>query len=476
MIFKELQRRAAICFGPVRVAAASTIAVVILTALVMSGCAGTGSRQSEEKPEPTAAATSVRLSKPMGEELNIKTEAIEKRNLATTLHVTGQINPQFGKEVSLATRVTGRVVQILTSPGQNVKAGQTLAVIDSQQISDLEGELIEAQSRLNIAREVEGRERQIYEEQLKRPKAFIEAKARFDEAKVQLELTELELKRLKSLFEERIAAEKDYYTARAHFNRAEAVYRQTMSDMQREERLFQNKSMMKRDYQLAMAETNHAQQRFNTLRQRLKFMGMTDEMVNRSCVTQKIGGTIPLVAPQAGIITQQTVALGEVVDPGKQAFLITDLTNVAISAEISEVDLPHITMGMPVKAKISGYPDEVFVGTISYIDSHVHTETRTATIRATVPNPDLKLKANMFAEVDIDLSPRMVLACPRGAVLEREAKKVVYVSTRSGYEERKVKLGQTNDKFYEIISGLAEGDKVVTAGSLLLKAELTSTH
>ena len=442
------------------------------TMAILAGCSS--AQVSRDHPPPPKQERAVPVSQSLTEELHMKAEPVKKRLLATSLHVTGQIHPEFGKEVSLTTRVTGRVVDILVTPGQHVAAGQVLALIDSQQISDLQAELIEAQSKLDIAKAHEERERQIYEEQLKRPKTLIEARARFDEAKVQLELTEREFKRIEELHKERIAAAKDFYAAQASHAKAQSVYRQATSDLQREEGLFQNKAMMKRDYQVTQAETRRSQQHLNTLHQRLILLGMTPSTVDQVIATGKIVAAVPIAAPVPGLITHQDAALGEIVEPGKQAFRITDLSTVAISADIPEVDLSHVTIGMQVKAKVTGYPDKTFTGTISYISSHVNPESRTVPIRARLLNPDMKLKASMFAETDIELPPLLVLACPKEAVQERDGRKVVYVAARQDFREHLIQVGRSNEQYYAVVSGLNEGDRVVTAGSLLLKAQLAA--
>ncbi|MBX9688836.1 MAG: efflux RND transporter periplasmic adaptor subunit [Candidatus Obscuribacterales bacterium] len=449
----------------------SNLIASLLCASLLASCS-----QKEEKSESNAdqkeAPNSVTVSKELSDDLKIKTEAVEKRMLATSLHVTGQIHPEFGKEISLTTRVAGRVVDILVTPGQHVKAGQVLALIDSQNVSELQAELIEAKSKLQIARAHQDREEDIYDEQLKRPKALIAAREHSTEAKVQLELTEREFKRVEQLHKEGIAAAKDYFSAQANYAKAQAAFRQASSDLQREEQLFQNKAMMKRDFQLAQAETKREEQHLNTLKQRLRFLGMTEKMLEQVLSSGKIEGTVPILAPIDGLITHQDIAMGEIVDPGKQALRISDLSTVSVTADISEVDLTHVTIGTKVRVHVTGFPGKFFDGTVSYISSHVNPDSRTVPIRSRLSNPDLKLKANMFAETDIELSPRMVLACPKSAVLERDAHKIVYLSNAGTYKEQRIITGSSNEKYYEVISGLAPGDKVVTSGTLLLKTEL----
>ncbi len=423
---------------------------------------------SEKKSPPPE------VSKSSNEDIPIETELVKKRLLKNTLNVAGQIHPEFGKEVSLTNHIQGRIVRILVSPGQNVHKGQILAWIDSRTISGIQSELIEADSKLAIAKAHEIRERLIYNEQLKRPEALIEAQAQFDEANTKLKLTARNLKRYEQLTREKIAATKDLYAAQASFATAQSVFKQAKADLEREERLFKNKAMMKRDLQLAQAEVRSAQQHLNTLRQRLIFNGMTKAQVENVLKNGQINGEIPIISSMSGVISGQYVALGEIVDPGKKAFRITDLSTVALSADIPAADLPKISIGTTVTAKISGYSNQTFEGKINYISSHIDPESRTAQIRARIPNPDLKLRASLFTDTEIQLPPHMVLACPKDALQSRGNEKVVYIANQEHYKEQAVEVGASNEEYYEVISGLKEGDKVVTTGSLLLKAQFES--
>ena len=408
------------------------------------------------------------------EHIKLESEAVKKRSLGDSLQVAGEILPEFGKEVSLTNRVTGRVVKIFVKPGQPVKKGQTLALIDSQQISDLQSQLIEANSKLDIAKAHEERERQIYNEQLKRPEALLEANERFDEAKVQLQLSKQNMERYDKLLKEGIAASKDFYASQAKYNRARSLHRQAKADMEREQGLYKNKAMLRRDLQLAQAEVRRAKQRVSTLKQRLVFLGMTADKANQIMASGRIEGTVPIIASMSGTISKQDVALGAMVDPGKEAFRISDLSTVALSAEIPGADIPSLSIGMPVVARVSGLPGRKFTGKINYIGSHIDPETRTAPIRARLSNKDAKLKASMFADTTIKLPPHMVLACPKESVQKKKGHDVVYVADEEHFIEQPVRLGRDNEKYYEVISGLEEGDRVVTNGSLLLKTEVAS--
>jgi cobalt-zinc-cadmium efflux system membrane fusion protein len=442
--------------------------------------ASLSSCQAPEMNEPSAQAVKnanvITVTKDVANDIGLTTEPVVYHSLKIPLHVTGQIHPEIGKEVDVNTRSSGRVIKIFVKLGDTVNLGQALAEVDSQQISDLQAELIEAKSKLSIAQAQEDREKSIYQEQLSRPKTLIQAKTHFDETKVRLDLAEAEFKRQEELYKEKITSLKGFMAARGDFEQAKLAFRQAVSELQREDRLYQNKAMLKKDYQLAAAETARAKQHLHTLTQRLIFLGMSKEVADHCLKTGKISGSIILRASAPGIITHQDIAIGEMVDPGKRAFTITDLFSVIVGADIPEVDLAKVKIGSEVKVKIASYPDYLFSGKIFYISENVNPDTRTVSIRARLPNPDRKLKTNMFAELDLMGEPRTVLACPKAAVQERDGNKVVYIEVPGGYIERKIEPGISSEKYYEVISGLKEGEKVVTQGSLMLKTELSYRH
>src|SRR5262249_1509588 len=152
----------------------------------------------------------------------------------------------------------------------------------------------------------------------------------------------------------------------------------------------------------------------------------------------RIIAEVPIVAPASGVITHQRTAVGEVINPEENVFTITDLSSVVVAADIPEVQVPKVHIGSKVHVKVASYPNVDFEGTISYISELVNPETRTIALRAKLPNSDRRLKSNMFAEIDIQGQPQMLLACPKSALQERDGKKVVYIYTPNGYQERQV--------------------------------------
>jgi membrane fusion protein, heavy metal efflux system len=445
---------------------------------ILAGLTGCGEKMSalQSYQAPGQQASTAPIQADDVHDLKLACETVRLQKLANNLMVTGQIHPQFGKEVDVTARVAGRVTATFVQPGQHVKPGHPLAQIDSQEIGDLQAELLEAKSKLQLANAHEERERGIYENLLRGPKELVEARTNVEQAKVELELAEADHKRQLDLYKEKIASAKDFLAAQAKFRKAESEYKQAKSHLEREEGLFKNKNLLKRDFLLAHAETQRASQHLKTIKQRLQVLGMTELAIEELLQTDNMHASVTIVAPASGIITHQDVYSGELIDPGKRAFVITDLSSVAVSADIPEVDLASVKKGMKVDVKVSAFPEERFTGTINYLSARVNPETRTVQIRAQLDNSDLRLKSNMFAEIRIETPPTLALACPRSAIHLRDGHSVVYVIDKNGYGERPIKVGRTSEQYTEVVSGLNEGEKIVTDGSLLLKTELTANH
>lgn len=436
--------------------------------LVLTGCA-----QNKQAADTGKNPNKITIDQELSNQLDIKTEPIGMRQLALNLPVTGSVHPDVGRETDVNTRFSGRVMEVLVKPGQVVNSKTVLALIDSHEVSQLQAELLEAQSKVHIAQAQEDRERQVYEEQLLRPKSLIQARTHHDECKVQLELAHSEYDRQSGLYKEKISSQRDYLLAKGNLARAKATFEQAEADLQREERLYKNKAIMMRDYKLAQAETARLHQHMNTLLQRLEFLGVPDSVVKDVLRTGKIKGVIPVVSPAHGVVSHQDISVGEFIDSHKTLFVITDLTSVVVTADIPEVDLSQVKLGNEVSVRIAGYPNEVFKGTIDYIADHVNPKTRTVAIRARLDNSRNMLKANMFAEIVLEGNPQNVLACPKSAIQDKEGQKVVFIKDVDGFEEKTVSVGREDDRFVEILTGLSAGDLVVTQGSLMLKAELS---
>ena len=224
-----------------------------LSVLVLAGCGHSETKETvEAKDKPASGPKIIPITEDTIKRIDFKTEVVEERDVAVPLHLTGKIEPDYGCSVDVSARIAGRISKILVKPGEVVARGQLMAMVDSPPVSDMQGELVEAKSKLNIAEAHAERERQIYEEHLERPKGLLDARALMQNTRVQAELAELEYQRQEGLYREKIAATKDYLAAKAALARAKVDYEQARTALAREEQLYKNRALMKRDYQLAI--------------------------------------------------------------------------------------------------------------------------------------------------------------------------------------------------------------------------------
>lgn len=303
-----------------------------------------------------------------------------------------------------------------------------------------------------------------------RPKALIEARAKFGEAKSQLELADAEFSRQESLYAEKIASQKDFTRAKIARQEAHADLEVAKLSLQREEHLYSNQGLMRKDLQLAEAEYERAQRHMDTLRQRLIFFGMSPENVNAVLNTNHISGTTQVVAPVAGIVARTESAIGEMVHSTDTLFKIVDLSQVIVKADLPETNITLVSIGTPVQVIVPSYPQRVFQGTINYISETINKENQTVPIEARLDNKEHLLKANMSAEINLAAENKTILACPKGAVFQYKENQCVLVSCKNGVILRRVNTGVVGREYVEILSGLQPGDQVVVKGTKELMA------
>ncbi|MDE3156519.1 MAG: efflux RND transporter periplasmic adaptor subunit [Acidobacteriota bacterium] len=190
--------------------------------------------------------------------------------------------------------------------------------------------------------------------------------------------------------------------------------------------------------------------------------------------TGEAGEQIPVRTPIAGVVLDRMVTQGTAVTPGAPLFVVSDLSTLWALAEIDETRLSRVAVGRPVAVRVAAYPDETFAGRITFIADTVNPKTRRVSVRCEVPNPDGRLKPEMYATIALGAGdPRTVLVVPEDAVQMLDGHPAVFVADGPDrFRAQVVTTGATADGRIEITEGLAPGQSIVTAGAFLLKSEL----
>jgi Cu(I)/Ag(I) efflux system membrane fusion protein len=151
---------------------------------------------------------------------------------------------------------------------------------------------------------------------------------------------------------------------------------------------------------------------------------------------------------------------------------IADLSVVWVWAEFYQDELPMLKKGLPIVIATSSYPGEEFQGTISVIDPFLNDASRTGRVRIDVENGGLKLRPDMYVDVNLTMDMGHGLAAPVSAVLPTGRHNIVFVDKGQGkLEPRFVELGRKYGDYYEVRSGLKEGERLVTSANFLIDAE-----
>jgi cobalt-zinc-cadmium efflux system membrane fusion protein len=241
----------------------------------------------------------------------------------------------------------------------------------------------------------------------------------------------------------------------------------------RTQRLYAIGAASRQELEKLEAEKSEMDARVETARSRLVLLGIPEERTQRIASPADVVTTFDVKAPINGIITKRNANPGLNIDLATALFTVTDLSTVWVIADLYERDFAGVGVGSPVAITSTAYPGMELRGRVDYIDPQVQPETRTAKLRAEVPNAGNRLRFGMFVDVSIGArAPRAVVMVPKTAVQTVGAQSVVYVSTMPGrFVQREVTVGDTMGDEIAISSGLQPGETVVTDGAFFIRAE-----
>jgi membrane fusion protein, multidrug efflux system len=174
-------------------------------------------------------------------------------------------------------------------------------------------------------------------------------------------------------------------------------------------------------------------------------------------------------APFSGYASLRSISVGAVVNAGSEIATISDTSRIKLDFAVPETLLSSVTVGQAIEARSSAYPDRPLRGTVSAVDPVVDPVTRSATLRAILPNGDGRIKPGMLLSVQIESRARSGIAVPELAVLLEGEQRYVYTIDKAGMAKRvQVETGGREGNLIEIVNGLTPGSKIVTEGVVKL--------
>ena len=207
-------------------------------------------------------------------------------------------------------------------------------------------------------------------------------------------------------------------------------------------------------------------------RRRLELWGLTSQQIDTIATSDKPQIDLTIYSPASGIVTERKVTQGQYVNAGDALYTVTDLSRVWVKADIYETDLPQVHVGQAVEITSESAPGTTLRGQVAFLEPMVNTQTRTTAARIEVSNPGMRLRPGMFVQVRFAVAGQHSLAVPRSAVVDTGLHKLVYVAKTNGvFEGREVQLGPVAGDYYPVLSGLREGERIVTEGNFMLDSQ-----
>ena len=207
-------------------------------------------------------------------------------------------------------------------------------------------------------------------------------------------------------------------------------------------------------------------------RRRLLLFDLTPVQIDALERTGISSRTVTLFSPISGYVIQRNVTQGEKIDSSMTLLDIADLSRVWVIASIYEYELPFVRVGQPAEVTLSYLPGTTYRGRVGLVYPTLEGATRTVQVRVEFSNPNLELKPEMFADVQLqsDLGERLTV--PDTAIVASGTRNVVFVARGDGYfEPREVRVGLRLPDAVEILGGLVEEERVVTSGNFLIDSE-----
>jgi multidrug efflux pump subunit AcrA (membrane-fusion protein) len=225
---------------------------------------------------------------------------------------------------------------------------------------------------------------------------------------------------------------------------------------------------------LVASRTEKDGQLTQAARERMKLFDLPDEFIAELSKRSEPQRTFTFRAPVDGVVIEKMAVVGQMMKPGERIYRLADLSTVWVNAQIYEKDFPFVSEEQAVSVHTSYGPERKFEGKVRLLLPQVEEQTRTATARIVLPNIGGFLRPGMFVEVGFtaQLAADAVLV-PDVAVLRSGERNTVFVALDGGYfEPREVKLGARSEgNFYQVLSGLKAGERIVTSGQFMLDSE-----
>ncbi|KTD61116.1 efflux RND transporter periplasmic adaptor subunit [Legionella spiritensis] len=225
--------------------------------------------------------------------------------------------------------------------------------------------------------------------------------------------------------------------------------------------------------ELLLALKNNNRPLIQAGEKKLATLGMAQSQIDQLKRSRRVTNTIKIHATRNGIVSLLNVREGKFVKPDTDIMTIEDLSRIWIIAEVFEEQANWVRADQTAIATLPYIPGKVWQGKVDYVYPQLDAKTHTLRIRLVFPNPDLTIKPHMYANVKIfGQTVNNALAIPRAALIQtQDGDRVVLSQGLGRFKPQTVKVGIESGNYYQILSGLKEGEKIVTSAQFLIDSE-----
>jgi membrane fusion protein (multidrug efflux system) len=245
--------------------------------------------------------------------------------------------------------------------------------------------------------------------------------------------------------EGQVLVELDSAQARADLAAAEAASAESASQVKRSRELINTRTISESQFEQLEATMKANDARVAAARSRL------DDTVIR--------------APFAGRVGLRRVSVGSLISPGTTITTLDDISVIKVDFSVPENLLAGLREGLKVTAIAAAFPGREFGGTVSGVDSRVDPVSRSVTVRANVPNPDLALKPGMFLNVSLARDEHDALMVPEAALVPEQSRQFLFMVEEGRAVRREVRIGRRQPGRVEVVGGLRAGEEVIVEGT-----------
>lgn len=476
--------------------AASALAIVAVAGLAAWYLL---SRSNNQAGKPVPAPRSINIEQSAtdttngGQTLTIAPEQIGKAGIKTEI-VGEQISSEVGDTLSTGVveanayretpiiSLTGGIVRRTSAElGENVQSGQTVAVIFSNEFAEAQSRYVALLTEIDNARKN-------YERTQKLVRVNQPGRTEFDQATAQVKTSEAMLEEHHKHHERTIklvrigaASREELEQATTKLKTAEAEAEAARERLVRSKQLLDINPATRSESEEAANKLRNAESELASTRQKLLLYGASPQKINSLRSPSQINSEIAVPAPISGTVTSRAINQGAVVEANKELMRVTDLSSVWVIAQVYEKDLGRIRQGSGASVTTDAYPNQIFRGQVAYIDPRLDEATRTAQVRVELENPKRVLKIGMYVRVafgTLGQGEQTAPAISVSAVQSLGNRQVVFIAANEPnvFELRGVRLSAENNGKYQVLEGLNVGDRIVTDGSFLLRAEWLKQH